>query len=59
MLWAFQLAPYLSYLSALRQFSLVIGVILAAVVLHEEVPKMRIFSAVIIVLGIICLSLAH
>lgn len=59
LLWAFQLAPYLSYLSALRQFSLVIGVILSALVLKEDVPKMRILAAVIIVLGIICISQAH
>jgi len=59
MLWAFQLEPYISYLSAMRQFSLVIGVILAAVVLREDVPKMRIFAAAIIVLGMICISQAR
>jgi drug/metabolite transporter (DMT)-like permease len=59
MLWAFQLDPYISYLSALRQFSLVIGVILAAVFLREDVPKMRIFASLIIVLGMICISQAR
>ena len=58
MLWAFQLSPYISYLSALRQFSLVIGVLFARLFLQEKVPPLRISATVVIVLGMLCISQA-
>lgn len=58
MLWAFQLSPYISYLSALRQFSLVIGVLFAGLFLNEKIPPLRIGAAAAIVLGMFCISQA-
>ena len=57
-LWAYQLSPYASYIAALRQFSIVIGVIAAAVLLREPARALRIGAALIIALGIICISVA-
>lgn len=58
MLWSYQISLYASYLAGLRQFSIVIGVIWAVVFFKEPAPILRICSAVIITLGVICLSLA-
>ncbi len=57
-LWAYQLSPFASYISALRQFSIVIGVVVAAVVLHEPAPWLRIGAALVIVAGIVCIAFA-
>ena len=57
-LWAYQLSPYASYISALRQFSIVIGVVAAAILLHEPARGMRIGAAVVITAGILCISFA-
>lgn len=58
-LWAYQLSPYASYISALRQFSIVIGVVTAAIILHEPARGMRIGAAVVITAGILCISFAR
>jgi drug/metabolite transporter (DMT)-like permease len=57
-LWSYQLSPYASYIVALRQLSIVIGVLAAATFLHERTPPLRIMSAATIAGGIICISLA-
>jgi drug/metabolite transporter (DMT)-like permease len=58
MLWAYQLSPFISYLSALRQFSIVIGVVIATLCFREPAPVLRISAAVAITLGMICISTA-
>jgi drug/metabolite transporter (DMT)-like permease len=51
-LWAYQLAEQVSYVVALRQFSIVLGVGTAAVLFHEPAPRWRISMAVLIVVGV-------
>jgi drug/metabolite transporter (DMT)-like permease len=55
-LWAFQLSPHASYIVALRQFSIVIGVIAAAILFREPAPRFRIAMALIITAGVICIG---
>ena len=57
-LWAYQLSPYASYISALRQFSIVIGVVVAAIFLREPARGLRVGAALVIAAGIICISLS-
>jgi drug/metabolite transporter (DMT)-like permease len=57
MLWAYQISPFTSYLFGLRQLSIVIGVVMAALLFQEPAPKLRISAALIITVGIICLGL--
>lgn len=57
-LWSYQLSPYASYIVALRQLSIVIGVVAAATLLRERTPPLRIAAACIIAAGVICISLA-
>ncbi len=57
-LWAFQLSPYTSYIVALRQFSIVLGVLFAALVFKEPAPGLRIGAAVVIALGVMCIGFA-
>jgi drug/metabolite transporter (DMT)-like permease len=58
-LWAYQLSPFASYIAALRQFSIVIGVAAAALIWREPARGMRLLAAFIITLGIICISIAQ
>jgi drug/metabolite transporter (DMT)-like permease len=58
MLWAFQLAPSMSYLTALRQFSLIIGVAGGVLLFREPAPLLRVSAAVAITAGILCISQA-
>ncbi len=51
-LFAFQLSLNTSYIVALRQFSIVIGVVIAAFRFREPAPALRISAAVIITIGI-------
>jgi drug/metabolite transporter (DMT)-like permease len=55
-LWAYQLAEQVSYIVALRQFSIVIGVVAAAVLFHEPAPRWRISMALVIVSGVLMIS---
>jgi drug/metabolite transporter (DMT)-like permease len=57
-LWAYQLSPYVSYIVALRQFSIVIGVVAAALLFHEPAPRLRIGAALVIALGVAAITLA-
>lgn len=55
---AYQLTTETSYVVALRQFSIVIGVLMAAILLREAVPKLRILAASIITSGVFIIALA-
>jgi drug/metabolite transporter (DMT)-like permease len=52
-LWSYQLAAQASYVVALRQFSIIIGVILGALFLREAAPLLRLSAACVIVVGIV------
>jgi|TARA_Y100000814_G_scaffold293421_1_gene274895 drug/metabolite transporter (DMT)-like permease len=56
-LWAFQLTDQTSNVVALRQFSIVLGVVAGAVVMKEEAPVLRIIAALIITIGVVLVSL--
>ena len=51
-LWAYQLSERASYVVALRQFSIVLGVAAGAALMRERAPVLRIGAAVVIVAGI-------
>lgn len=51
-LWSYQLASQASYVVALRQFSIIIGVVLGAIFLREVAPMLRLSAACVIVVGI-------
>ena len=57
-LWAYQLSERASYVVALRQFSIVLGVVAAAILMRERSPAVRIGAAVVIVAGIALVSVA-
>ena len=57
-LWSYQLSPFVSYVVALRQFSIVVGVALGILVLREPAPALRLGAALVIGLGIACIALA-
>jgi drug/metabolite transporter (DMT)-like permease len=57
-LWAYQLSPYASYIVALRQFSIVIGVAVGAFALREPAPGLRLSAALMIALGVVCIVVA-
>lgn len=56
MLWAYQLSTHVSYLAGLRQISIVFGVVIGVFILREASPKLRIGAALMITLGILCIS---
>ncbi len=58
-LWAYQLSPHTSYVVALRQFSIVIGVAAGSLLFREPAPRLRIAAAVMITLGGVCIALAR
>jgi drug/metabolite transporter (DMT)-like permease len=51
-LWSYQLAFHASYVVALRQLSIVIGVVLGAWFLREAAPLLRLSAACLIVAGV-------
>ena len=55
-LWAYQLSWQISYVVALRQFSIVIGVAIGVLFLGEAAPAPRIAGAVVIVAGVAALT---
>jgi drug/metabolite transporter (DMT)-like permease len=57
-LWAYQLIDQASYVVAARQFSVVVGVVLAAFLLHEPARVLRLAAALVIMAGIACIILA-
>ncbi len=56
-LWAYQLSPQASYVVALRQLSIVIGVIVGAFLFREPAPGLRIGATVVVAVGIACVAL--
>ena len=57
LLWAYQLVDQISYVSAGRQISIAIGVVLAAWFLHERVGVLRIVFAIVIAAGVAMIAL--
>lgn len=55
-LWAYQMPVPVSYIVALRQFSIVLGVVLGAILFREPAPRWRISMALLIVVGVILIS---
>jgi len=55
-LWAYQLAQRASYVVAFRQFSIVVGVVLAFVWFREKGAAVRIAAACVIVLGLVLIA---
>ena len=55
-LWAYQLSQRASYIVALRQFSIVIGVILAFVIFREKGLAIRLSGTFMIILGLLLIS---
>lgn len=57
-LWAYQLSERASYVIALRQFSIVLGVVAGTFLMRERAGFARITAALVIVGGIILISMA-
>jgi len=57
-LWVYQMIPQASYVVALRQFSIVIGVVAAIVIFREPAAKLRLTAALIITAGVALVGLA-
>lgn len=57
-LWVYQMIPQASYVVALRQFSIVIGVIAAIVIFREPAAKMRLTAALVISAGVALVGFA-
>lgn len=57
-LWSYQLSAQASYVVALRQFSIVIGVVVGAILFKEPAPGLRISASLAIVAGIALIALA-
>lgn len=56
-LWAYQLSPYASYIVAFRQFSIVIGAVIAFILFKEQGVFIRLIGALFIVIGMILIAL--
>lgn len=57
-LWAYQLSPYASYIVTLRQFSIVIGVVVATLIFREPARRLRLTAAFLITAGVMSIALA-
>lgn len=55
-LWAYQLSPYASYIVAFRQFSIVIGAVLAFIIYKEEGVRVRLTGASLIASGLVLIA---
>jgi drug/metabolite transporter (DMT)-like permease len=55
-LWAYQLSPYASYIVAFRQFSIVIGAVLAFIIYKEQGVKVRLSGALLIASGLVLIA---
>ena len=56
-LWAYQLTRHASYVVAFRQFSIVIGVVLAFVLYKEEGWRVRVPATLVITAGLVAIGL--
>ncbi len=54
----YQIVAHASYVLALRQFSIVIGVVLGALLFREPAPRARVPAAVIITAGVLLIAFA-
>lgn len=57
-LWVYQMIPQASYVVALRQFSIVIGVVAAILIFREPAAKLRLTAALIISAGVALVGFA-
>jgi drug/metabolite transporter (DMT)-like permease len=55
-LWAYQLSPYASYIVAFRQFSIVIGAVVAFIYYKEKGVGVRLGGALLITTGLILIA---
>ena len=55
-LWAYQLSPYASYIVAFRQFSIVIGAVLAFLIYKERGVAVRLGGAALITIGLVLIA---
>lgn len=53
-LWAYQMSGHTSYVTALRQISIPLGVVLAGPLLGERVTGLRLAAAAVITVGVAC-----
>ncbi len=56
-LWVFQMTSHASYVVAFRQFSIIIGVILAFVLYHERGVAVRLTGALLITAGLVLIAI--
>jgi len=56
-LWAYQLSPYAGYIYAFRQFSIVIGAILAFMIYKEKGVVVRMTGALLITSGLVLIGI--
>jgi drug/metabolite transporter (DMT)-like permease len=56
-LWAYQLSPFASYILAFRQFSIVIGAVMAFILYKEQGVAVRLSGALMITSGLILIAL--
>ena len=56
-LWAFQLTQHVSYVTAFRQFSIIIGVVIAFTVYREKGLLVRLTGAIIITAGLMIIGI--
>ncbi len=57
-LWAYQMMTHASYVVALRQFSIVIGAVFGVILLREPAARLLLAAALLITLGLVCISFA-
>ena len=55
-LWAYQLSPYASYIVAFRQFSIVLGAIMAFIIYKEQGVAVRLTGAFFITAGLVLIA---
>jgi drug/metabolite transporter (DMT)-like permease len=55
-LWAYQLSPYASYIVAFRQFSIVLGAIMAFILYKEQGVAVRLTGAFFITAGLVLIA---
>lgn len=56
-LWSYQLSSQASYVLALRQLSIVIGVAIGATLFNEPARMLRLSASIVIALGVVCIAL--
>lgn len=54
-LWAYQISSRVSYVVALRQLSIVMGVLAGALLFKEAAPALRLGASLLIIAGMVCI----